>query len=356
MWNWNGSLPQTKRRNNYFDIDSILNEESPEAVEDIQERLANHLINNLRPAIPVAQSGIALSSTVVRNAQYPHRPRSLNLDASIHQMTWPNYDQVDAQIYIPPCLLYTDTQLDTDGADPSDGLYHEEVYTGPDGLPFTFRVDYIKSFQQDDTNSKINDQNLKWGLVVRSSISPFISSGDYLVQIDGIYLDQLVSSAALGRGCCRVSHMIEDVLSKIELPTRLVFCKRRDSTVDDVVTYTRLAELHAAAAVAEEEVEEEDEVEISTILNAVYAELENDDMCFGWGVDAEKANEIIVDAYNLCIGMDRGAFDGWTVDEIARDICQRIQEGGRTVSVCIPSLYTQLCDIVYAHITLHFSS
>jgi len=126
------------------------------------------------------------------------------------------------------------------------------------------------------------------------------------------------------------------------------------------------AAAHHLAAVAEEEeaeeVVEEDDVllvqqhEMPTILDAVHAKLENDGVCFNWGVDAKKANEIIVDAYNLFLEMDRG-FGGYPLDEIARHICQRIQEDGRTVSsVCISSLYTQLCDIVCTYKILHFSS
>ena len=98
------------------------------------------------------------------------------------------------------------------------------------------------------------------------------------------------------------------------------------------------AAAHHLAAVAEEEVEEDDVllVQQQSILDAVHAKLKDDGMRFGWGIDKDKANEIIGDTYNLFLEMDRG-FDGYPVDEIAQDICQRIDEDGKTVSICIPS-------------------
>ena len=131
--------------------------------------------------------------------------------------------------------------------------------------------------------------------------------------IDGIYLDQLVSNTILGRGCCRISHMIEDVLSTITLPMRLMFCKRRES--NDIVTYTRSGELATT----------------NRVLNAVHTMLKSDRLCI--------ESETLLQLYSGC---NVALGDNVDEDGIAEYLYQTIVENGMTLEMVSIILYYML--------------
>ena len=266
-------ITTNNRGGNYYDINSIINEESPQSVKDytsdtavrstempqwvvdsyqqydmvephsqlpssiqasINERLSS-LLNTFESNVKIIlaksnqpRNGVGLSNPSM--ARF-HPTRQLSLDVALNRL---RVDDSES----------TDIQFDSDGVDPEE-LYFEVVIPDRDSISFDYKTSCIKQFHQQDINSKINDSKLVWALIVHSSANNSIISprpGDYIVQINGKYLNELVPDTALGEGCCHVSYrmdMMDAVLSNIGFPHSIMFCRRRVHDADDVVDYDR---------------------------------------------------------------------------------------------------------------------
>ena len=195
-------ITSNTRGGNYYDINSIINEESFQSIKyftsdntvrrtempqwaadsfqhydmvepcskplssiqaSIEERLTS-LLNTFESNVKIIlaksnqpRDGVGLSNPSMTRS---HPTRQLNLNVALDRL---RVDDSES----------TDMQFDSDGVDPEE-LYFEVLIPDRDSISFALRTNCIKQFHQQDINSKINDSKLVWALIVHSSFNSSI--------------------------------------------------------------------------------------------------------------------------------------------------------------------------------------